>query len=134
VPRRIPTVTPSPHHPPGVKGMGEPATVGAPPAIANAVVDALSHLGVSHIDIPVTPPREGEKDPARERGGGVAKAASPVGRRREQVASACPPGGAGRRFGLQRGSAAKGTVMLHVARLWKAWCRRTAYEFSRNPG
>ena len=31
------------------------ATVGAPPAIANAVVDALSHLGVTHIDIPITP-------------------------------------------------------------------------------
>jgi carbon-monoxide dehydrogenase large subunit len=32
-----------------------PATVGAPPAIANAVVDALRHLGVMHIDIPITP-------------------------------------------------------------------------------
>jgi len=49
------TVTPSPHHPFGAKGVGESATVGAPPAIANAVVDALSHLGVKHIDIPVTP-------------------------------------------------------------------------------
>jgi carbon-monoxide dehydrogenase large subunit len=51
------TVTPSPHHPLGAKGVGESATVGAPPAIANAVVDALSHLGVTHIDIPITPPR-----------------------------------------------------------------------------
>ena len=49
------TVTPSPHHPFGAKGVGESATVGAPPAIANAVVDALSHLGVKHIDIPITP-------------------------------------------------------------------------------
>jgi carbon-monoxide dehydrogenase large subunit len=49
------TVTPSPHHPLGAKGVGESATVGAPPAIANAVVDALSHLGVTHIDIPITP-------------------------------------------------------------------------------
>jgi carbon-monoxide dehydrogenase large subunit len=49
------TITPSPHHPFGAKGVGESATVGAPPAIANAVVDALSHLGVSHVDIPVTP-------------------------------------------------------------------------------
>jgi carbon-monoxide dehydrogenase large subunit len=49
------TVTPSPHHPLGAKGVGESATVGAPPAIANAVVDALSHLGVRHIDIPITP-------------------------------------------------------------------------------
>jgi carbon-monoxide dehydrogenase large subunit len=49
------TVTPSPHHPLGAKGIGESATVGAPPAIVNAVVDALSHLGVRHIDIPITP-------------------------------------------------------------------------------
>ena len=49
------TVTPSPHHPLGAKGVGESPTVGAPPAIVNAVVDALSHLGVRHIDIPVTP-------------------------------------------------------------------------------
>jgi carbon-monoxide dehydrogenase large subunit len=49
------TVTPSPHHPFGAKGVGESATVGAPPAIVNAVVDALSHLGVRHIDIPITP-------------------------------------------------------------------------------
>src|SRR4029434_2090390 len=48
-------VTPSPHHPFGAKGVGESATVGAPPAIANAVVDALAHLGVRHIDIPITP-------------------------------------------------------------------------------
>src|SRR6266849_2778692 len=51
------TVTPSPHHPFGAKGVGESATVGAPPAIVNAVVDALSHLGVTHVEIPITPPR-----------------------------------------------------------------------------
>jgi carbon-monoxide dehydrogenase large subunit len=49
------TITPSPHHPLGAKGVGESATVGAPPAIANAVVDALWHLGVRHVDIPITP-------------------------------------------------------------------------------
>ncbi len=49
------TVTPCPHHPLGAKGVGESATVGAPPAIANAVVDALAHLGVQNIDIPITP-------------------------------------------------------------------------------
>jgi len=49
------TVTPSPHHPLGAKGVGESATVGAPPAIVNAVVDALAHLGITHIDIPITP-------------------------------------------------------------------------------
>ena len=48
------TYTPSPHHPLGAKGIGESATVGAPAAIANAVVDALWHLGVRHIDIPIT--------------------------------------------------------------------------------
>jgi carbon-monoxide dehydrogenase large subunit len=51
------TCTPSPHHPFGAKGVGESATVGAPPAIANAVVDALWHLGVRHVDIPITPPK-----------------------------------------------------------------------------
>jgi carbon-monoxide dehydrogenase large subunit len=49
------TTTPSPHHPLGAKGVGESATVGAPAAIVNAIVDALSPLGVTHIDIPVTP-------------------------------------------------------------------------------
>ncbi len=49
------TVTPSPHHPLGAKGVGESATVGAPVAIVNAVVDAMWHLGVRHIDIPITP-------------------------------------------------------------------------------
>ena len=51
------TVTPSPHHPLGAKGVGESATVGAPPAIANAVVDALAHLGVTHVEIPIRPDR-----------------------------------------------------------------------------
>jgi carbon-monoxide dehydrogenase large subunit len=51
------TCTPSPHHPLGAKGVGESATVGAPAAIANAVVDALAHLGVRHVDIPITPPK-----------------------------------------------------------------------------
>ncbi len=49
------TITPSPHHPLGAKGVAESPTVGAPPAIANAIVDALSHLGVTHMDIPITP-------------------------------------------------------------------------------
>jgi len=49
------TVTPSPHHPIGAKGVGESATVGAPPAIVNAVVDALQPYGVEHIDIPIHP-------------------------------------------------------------------------------
>ncbi|MEI7584282.1 aerobic carbon-monoxide dehydrogenase large subunit [Runella sp.] len=48
-------ITPSPHHPIGAKGVGESPTVGAPPAIANAIVDALSVYGVTHMDIPITP-------------------------------------------------------------------------------
>jgi len=51
------TVTPSPHHPIGAKGIGESATVGSPAAYVNAVVDALAHLGVRNIDMPVTPAR-----------------------------------------------------------------------------
>jgi aerobic carbon-monoxide dehydrogenase large subunit len=49
------TVTPSPHHPIGAKGVGESPTVGSPPAIVNAIVDALSPYGIKHMDIPVTP-------------------------------------------------------------------------------
>jgi carbon-monoxide dehydrogenase large subunit len=49
------TVTPSPHHPLGVKGVGESATVGSPPAIVNAVIDALQPFGVRHADMPFTP-------------------------------------------------------------------------------
>ena len=49
------TETPSPTNPLGVKGIGEVATVGAPPAIANAIMDALSTAGVRHIDTPLTP-------------------------------------------------------------------------------
>jgi carbon-monoxide dehydrogenase large subunit len=49
------TVTPSPHHPFGAKGIGESPNVGSPAAFVNAVVDALSHLGVKHIDMPITP-------------------------------------------------------------------------------
>ena len=51
------TVTPSPVNPLGVKGVGEAGTIGATPAIANAVVDALEPLGVRHLDLPLTPER-----------------------------------------------------------------------------
>jgi carbon-monoxide dehydrogenase large subunit len=49
------TVTPSPHHPLGVKGVGESATVGSPAAVVNAVVDALKPYNVRHADMPLTP-------------------------------------------------------------------------------
>ncbi|HEX8805695.1 MAG TPA: aerobic carbon-monoxide dehydrogenase large subunit [Candidatus Aquilonibacter sp.] len=48
------TVTPSPHHPIGAKGVGESPNVGSPQAFVNAVIDALSPLGVTHIDMPLT--------------------------------------------------------------------------------
>src|SRR5204863_3059611 len=51
------TVTPSPVNPLGVKGVGEAGTIGATPAIANAVMDALQPLGVRHLDLPLTPER-----------------------------------------------------------------------------
>jgi carbon-monoxide dehydrogenase large subunit len=49
------TETPSPVNPLGIKGVGEAGTIGATPAIVNAVVDALSPLGIHHIDMPLTP-------------------------------------------------------------------------------
>ncbi len=51
------TVTPSPHHPIGAKGVGESATVGSPAAYVNAVVDALAYAGVRNLEMPVTPDR-----------------------------------------------------------------------------
>ena len=51
------TVTPSPHHPIGAKGIGESATVGSPPCLVNAIVDALAPFGTTHLDMPCTPGR-----------------------------------------------------------------------------
>jgi carbon-monoxide dehydrogenase large subunit len=51
------TVTPSPTNPMGVKGIGESGAIGSSPAVVNAVIDAVSHLGVTHLDMPVTPQR-----------------------------------------------------------------------------
>ncbi|HLH71399.1 MAG TPA: aerobic carbon-monoxide dehydrogenase large subunit [Candidatus Dormibacteraeota bacterium] len=49
------TITPSPHHPLGAKGVGESATVGSPAAYVNAVIDALWPYGITNLDMPVTP-------------------------------------------------------------------------------
>ncbi len=49
--------TPSPHNPLGVKGAGEMGTIAATPVVANAVLDALAPLGVTHIELPLTPER-----------------------------------------------------------------------------
>jgi carbon-monoxide dehydrogenase large subunit len=51
------TVTPSPNNPLGAKGVGEAGTIGATPAVQNAVIDALAHLGVRHLDMPLSPER-----------------------------------------------------------------------------
>jgi carbon-monoxide dehydrogenase large subunit len=51
------TETPTPLNPLGAKGIGESGTVGSMPAVQNAVIDALSHLGVRHLDPPLTPER-----------------------------------------------------------------------------
>jgi carbon-monoxide dehydrogenase large subunit len=49
------TVTPTPVNPLGAKGVGEAGTIGSTPAVANAVIDALSPIGVKHIDLPLRP-------------------------------------------------------------------------------
>src|SRR5215510_10891747 len=74
----VPLVTPTDRNPLGAKGVGEGGTIGAGPAVQNAVIDALSHLGVRHIDMPMSPervwraitdaPRDVPGD--REKGGG----------------------------------------------------------------
>jgi carbon-monoxide dehydrogenase large subunit len=51
------TVTPTPFNPMGAKGIGEAATIGSTPAVANAVVDALRSFGVKHLDMPLKPER-----------------------------------------------------------------------------
>jgi carbon-monoxide dehydrogenase large subunit len=51
------TETPTPRNPLGAKGIGESGTIGSTPSVHNAVIDAVSHLGVRHIDMPCTPER-----------------------------------------------------------------------------
>jgi carbon-monoxide dehydrogenase large subunit len=53
----VPMETPTPINPLGAKGIGESGTVGSTPAVQSAVVDALSHLGIRHVDLPTTPER-----------------------------------------------------------------------------
>jgi carbon-monoxide dehydrogenase large subunit len=51
------TETPATSNPLGVKGVGEAGTIASTPAVVNAVLDAIRHLGVSHIDMPCSPER-----------------------------------------------------------------------------
>ncbi len=62
------TQTPSPLNPLGAKGIGEAATIGSTPAIQNAVIDAVAHLGIRHIDLPCTPERVWRSIAAAEAG------------------------------------------------------------------
>jgi carbon-monoxide dehydrogenase large subunit len=49
--------TPTSYNPLGAKGIGEAGTIGATPAVQNAIVDAVAHLGIRHIDMPASPQR-----------------------------------------------------------------------------
>jgi aerobic carbon-monoxide dehydrogenase large subunit len=66
--------TPTSYNPLGAKGIGEAGTIGSTPAVQNAVIDAVSHVGVRHIDMPCTPMRVWraiqQAHPAAQRGGG----------------------------------------------------------------
>jgi carbon-monoxide dehydrogenase large subunit len=80
----VPLETPTDRNPLGAKGVGEGGTIGAGPAVHNAVIDALSHLGVRHIDMPVSPDRiwraiwDAQRDvPGDRRKGGRHGAAGP---------------------------------------------------------
>jgi carbon-monoxide dehydrogenase large subunit len=73
----VPLQTPSPVNPLGVKGIGEAGAIGAPPAVQNAVVDAVSHLGVRHIDMPVKPWKVWKAVRAAREGLGTARPPEP---------------------------------------------------------
>jgi carbon-monoxide dehydrogenase large subunit len=64
---RVAMETPTFRNPLGAKGIGESGTIGSTPAVQNAVVDALAHLGVRHIDMPLTPERVWRAIPRGER-------------------------------------------------------------------
>jgi carbon-monoxide dehydrogenase large subunit len=84
------TETPSPTNPLGVKGIGEAGTIAAPPAVVNAIVDAVSHLGVSDVGKPATPERVWRA--IRD-----AKAPGPRGAAASGTAGAAPPDEGGSR-------------------------------------
>src|SRR5205814_9106694 len=61
--------TPTPLNELGAKGIGESGTIGSTPAVQNAVIDAVAHLGVRHIDMPTTPERVWRAVRAQQGGG-----------------------------------------------------------------
>jgi carbon-monoxide dehydrogenase large subunit len=93
------TVTPSPSNSMGIKGVGEAGTIGSTPAIANAVVDALSPLGIRHLDLPLTPEkvwkairdhhaRQAPAPPPAPKGRGATVTAKDVKEQRVQIPNA----------------------------------------------
>ena len=105
------TVTPSPHHPIGAKGVGESATVGSPPAVVNAVIDALKPYGIRHADMPLTPSRvwdamQGRPDPAdlSGRAGRRDHDDRGAGRRAQPLRGAVRPGDGRARPGAELGA------------------------------
>jgi carbon-monoxide dehydrogenase large subunit len=60
--------TPTTYNPLGAKGIGEAGSIGSTPAVQNAIIDAVAHLGVRHIDMPVTPRRVWQALQAAESG------------------------------------------------------------------
>jgi carbon-monoxide dehydrogenase large subunit len=68
--------TPTPHNPLGAKGVGESGTIGSTPAVQNAVIDAVSHLGVRHIDMPLHPMRVWEAIQDAQRTGAAGSVSS----------------------------------------------------------
>ncbi|MFW6089573.1 MAG: xanthine dehydrogenase family protein molybdopterin-binding subunit, partial [Gemmatimonadota bacterium] len=65
------TVTPCPHNPLGVKGVGEAGTIASPAAVVNAVVDALAPWGITHLDMPLTPEKVWRAIQGNGKGGGA---------------------------------------------------------------
>jgi carbon-monoxide dehydrogenase large subunit len=70
---------PSTTNPMGIKGAGEAGTIGAPPTIINAVVDALAEFGITHIDMPATPLRVWQALKGAKAGGGAGGKAGSAG-------------------------------------------------------
>ena len=71
------TVTPTDRNPLGAKGIGEAGTIASTPAVVNAVVDAIRHLGINDIQMPCTPERVWRAINTRSDGGDTAGAAAP---------------------------------------------------------
>ena len=87
--------TPTSYNPMGVKGIGEAGTIGATPAVQNAVIDAVAHLGVRHIDMPASPQRVWRALQAAGGSGGSSPRASTAGGSGGSSPQASTAGGSG---------------------------------------